>query len=194
MTELLIGKGIHTTDVDFNIDRPLTDEEKRLEEDYNKDDLLQTYHNFTELKDQMQLRLSLINEFNIDKKYLTATEARLAAMALHAKQIPGIEYQYVAPKIYDTLQVKNQNVIDFYLNEGFRKGENLTVELCGIEHKMGAGGIHAAIKKCHETDIIYLDVSGYYNLVMINYDLLPRTIPEEGKQLYVHMYHHHENI
>ena len=54
---------------------------------------------------------------------------------------------------------------------------------------MGSGGIHAAIKKCHETDIIYLDVSGYYNLVMINYNLLPRTIPEEGKKLYEYMYH-----
>ena len=37
--------------------------------------------------------------------------------------------------------------------------------------------------------MLYLDVSGYYNLVMINYDLLPRTIPDEGKDLYEYMYH-----
>jgi len=189
MTELLIGKGVHTTDVDFNIDRPLTIAEKQLEEDYNFDDLDQTYMNFLELKDQMLLRLSLISEFKIDKKFLTGTEARLAAMALGAKQIPGIEHQYIAPKMYDTLQVKNQDVINFYLNEGFRKGENIEVVLCGLTHRMGAGGIHAAEKKCHETDFLYLDVSGYYNLVMINYDLLPRTIPQSGKEKYVYMYH-----
>ena len=35
----------------------------------------------------------------------------------------------------------------------------------------------------------YFDVSGYYNLIMINYDLLSRAIPEEGKKLYEYMYH-----
>ena len=193
MTELLVGKAIHTTEVDFNLDRALTEEEKQLTEKYNMSDLEQTYHNFLELQDPLILRLNLIKEFNIDKKYLTATEARLASIALHAKQIPGIEYQYVAPKIYDTLKIKNQAVIDYYLSEGFRKvstGENkLTVTLCGVEHQLGSGGIHAARKKCHETNMLYLDVSGYYNLVMINYNLLPRTIPEEGKKLYEYMYH-----
>lgn len=189
MTELLIGKKIHTSEINFDIDRPLTDEEKFVMAEYNKDDLRQTYHNFLELQDPLILRLNLIKEFDIDKKYLTATEAKLASLALGAKQIPGIEYQYVKPKIYDTLQLKNQQVIDFYLNEGFRKNEKLTVTLCGIEHQLGSGGIHAAIKKCYETDFLYLDVSGYYNLVMINYHLLPRTIPEEGQQLYEYMYH-----
>ena len=189
MTELLCGKKMHTTEVNFDLDRSLTDEEIELTNSYNKDDLLQTYHNFLELKDPMLLRLRLIKEFNIDKKFLTATEAKLATLALHARQIPGLEYQYVKPQIYSTLQVKNKAVIDFYLSEGFRKNEKLTILLCGVEHQLGSGGIHAALKKCYETDIIYLDVSGYYNLVMINYNLLPRTIPEEGKKLYEYMYH-----
>lgn len=193
MTELLTGKAIHRTEVSFDTNRPLTEAEKELTETYNGYDLDQTYSNFLELKDPMLLRLNLISEFNIDKYYLTATEARLAAMALGAKQIPGIENQYVAPKMYDTLQIKNKDVINYYLSEGFRKTatkENkLTVTLCGVPHQLGSGGIHAAIKKCHETNLLYLDVSGYYNLVMINYNLLPRTIPESGKQLYEYMYH-----
>ena len=189
MTELLVGKAIHTTEVDFNLNRPLTENEIELTNSYNKSDLEQTYHNFLELKDPMLLRLRLLKEFNIDKKYLTATEARLASIALGAKQIPNIENELVKPKIYDTLQVKNKDVLDFYLNEDFRQNKKLTVMLCDVEHQMGSGGIHAARKKCHETDMLYLDVSGYYNLVMINYDLLPRTIPEEGKKLYEYMYH-----
>lgn len=189
MTELLVGKAIHTSDVDFDLDRALTDEEKLKTEEYNKSDLLQTYSNYNELIDIIILRLNLITEFNIDKKFLTATEARLAALALDAKQIEGLEKAYVAPKIYDTLQIKNKDVIDFYLTEGFRKGKKMTTTICDVEHTLGSGGIHAARKKCHETDILYLDVSGYYNLVMINYDLLPRTIPPEGKKLYEYMYH-----
>lgn len=189
MTELCAGKKIHTTDVDFDLNRPLTDEEIQLTNDYNKDDLLQTFENFKQLKGSIELRLNLLKEFNIDKKYLTATEAKLATLALHAKQIPGIETKHVKPVIYDTMKVKSKEAIDFYLNEDFRKGKKLTITLCGVDHQMGSGGIHAAIKKCHETDMLYLDVSGYYNLVMINYDLLPRTIPEEGKKLYEYMYH-----
>ena len=189
MTEMLIGKKVHTTEVDFNIDRALTNEEKLLVESYNRSDLDQTEHNLSELKDPMLLRLRLLKEFNIDKKYLTATEAKLASIALHAKQIPNIETKYVKPIIYDTLKVKNKAALDFYLSEGFRKNEKLSITLCDVEHQMGSGGIHAARKKCYETDIIYLDVSGYYNLVMINYDLLPRTIPDEGKTLYEYMYH-----
>ena len=189
MTEMLIGKKVHTTDVDFNLDRHLTNEEIELTNSYNKDDLLQTYYNFLELKGIMMLRLRLIKEFKIDKKFLTATEAKLATLALHAKQIPNLEYRHVKPQIYSTLQVKNKDAIDFYLSEGFRQNKKLTIMLCGVEHQMGSGGIHAALKKCYETDIIYLDVSGYYNLVMINYDLLPRTVPAEGKALYEYMYH-----
>lgn len=188
MTELLVGKAIHTTDVDFDIDRPLTVREKQLVEDYNYDDLEQTYMNFLELKDQMMLRLNLLSEFHIDKSYFTATEAKLATLALGAKQIPGLEDEYLPPIVYDTLQVKNKDVMNFYLSEGFRKGQNIKVMLCGVEHTMGAGGIHAAKKKYHQTNFLYLDVSGYYNLVMINYDLLPRTIPQKGKDLYKYMY------
>lgn len=189
MTELLIGKKIHTSEVNFNLDRVLTDEEIKLVNEYNADDLRQTYSNFLEFKPQIMLRLDILNEFKIDKRFLTATEARLASLALHAKQIPGIEFKKIKPKIYETLQIKNKDVIDFYLSEGFRHGKKLSVNLCGVPHQLGSGGIHAALKKCHETDMLYLDVSGYYNLVMINYDLLPRTIPEGGKKLYEYMYH-----
>lgn len=189
MTELCAGNRVYTTEVSFDLDRTLTNKEIQETNNYNQSDLYQTYENFKQLKSDIELRLNLLKEFHIDKKYLTATEAKLASMALHSKQIPGLEYKLIKPRIYETMKIKNKAAIDFYLGEGFRRNEKLTIELCGVKHQMGSGGIHAALKKCHETDIIYLDVSGYYNLVMINYDLLPRTIPEEGKKLYEYMYH-----
>ena len=158
LTELCGGKKIQTSEVDFNIDRPLTETEKLETEQYNRADLAQTYENFTQMVDTMLMRLRLLTEFDIPKKFLTATEARLASTALSAEQIPGIEEQYIKPEMYPTLQIKNQAVIDYYQNECFRKkGENrLTVTLCGLPHSIGSGGIHAAAKKCHETNIIYL--------------------------------------
>ena len=49
VTELYDGKNISESEVDFDIDRPLTEEEKLLTEKYNRDDLEQTHSNFNEM-------------------------------------------------------------------------------------------------------------------------------------------------
>ena len=188
ITELVVGKNISTSEVDFDIDRPLTKEEKIKTEKYNRDDLYQTYDNFKALYYDFDLRISLMQEFNLGWRTLTMTESQIAATVLHSKRISGIEDLPWKPKIYDTLQVKNQSVIDFYLNEDFRKGIKLEQTFCGCKHYLAAGGIHGALKKVYVDKALYFDVSGYYNLVMLNYDLLPRTMNEESKKIYKTMY------
>lgn len=182
------GKNISESKVSFDIDRPLTEEEKREVESYNLDDLDQTLDDFLATKNEFQLRLEIIKEFNLDLDCLSITGTRLAEQVLKAKKIKGIENQYIAPPMYADLQVKNKDVLDFYLSEGFREGRNVKVNLCGVEHKYGSGGLHAARKKSHKDSLLYFDVTGYYNLVMILKDLLPRSIGEEGKELYNYMY------
>lgn len=188
--ECAVGKNISTSEVDFNIDRKLTVEEKRKTESYNRDDLDQTLDDFNYVKDEFMLRVDVINEFHLPWDALHVTGTQLAEMVLHAEHIDGIEDWVVKPQLYPQLQVKNKAVLDFYLNEDFRAGKHLEVELCGAKHKLGAGGIHAALPKCHEDWAFYFDVSGYYNLVMINYDLLPRSIPPEYRAYYKQMYEH----
>lgn len=187
--ECAVGKDISTSEVDFTLNRPLTDKEKAKTESYNRDDLDQTLDNFYNTLSEFTLRLDIINEFKLPLDALHATGTQVAEMVLHAEKIDGIEDWYVPPTLYPTLQVKNQQVLDFYLNEDFRKGKNLALDICGTPHKLGAGGIHGAIKKYHTDWAYYFDVSGYYNLVMINYDLLPRSIPDEYKEFYTYMYH-----
>lgn len=189
--EAAVGKNISTTEVDFKLDRPLTEEEKLKTESYNRDDLDQTLDDFGWLQSTFALRLDVIKEFHLPIENIYATGTQLAENVLHAKKIDGIEDWYVKPKLYPQLQVKNQQVLDFYLNEDFRKKapkNKLSVELCGVPHQIGSGGIHAAQKKYHADWAYYFDVSGYYNLVMINYDLLPRSIPQEYRELYKFMY------
>lgn len=186
--ECAVGKDICTSEVDFNLDRPLTEEEKKLTNIYNGHDLDQTYDDFIYEKDEFGLRLDVIVEFGLSLDCLHFTGTQIAEEVLHAKQIPGIETWVIKPKIYNTLRLKNQQVIDFYLNEDFKKGKKITVNLCGVPHQIGSGGMHAAKPMYHCPFAYYFDVSGYYNLVMINYDLLPRTIPDEYKAFYKHMY------
>ena len=188
LTELVSGKNIHTTDVDFDIPRELTLEEMELTEDYNKDDLEQTLYNFEKFTPQFQLKLDIANTFNIPlKDALRSTEAQLAARVLGAEKNPQLKYKVVKPQIWPTLKIKNQKIVDWYLNSDYMHS-NMTVIVGGAEHTLGKGGIHAAQNKVHYSKVLYYDVSGYYNLVMLNLGLLPRTLPEEGKQKYRTMY------
>lgn len=188
--EAFTGKNISESEVDFDLDRPLTEEEKKQTEKYNRADLDQTFEDFIFLLDEFSLRMDLINEFNLPSKYLCATQARVAAKVLGAEFHDEFQNLPVYPKLYDQLKVENQEVIDFYMNRKYaEKGAGLKLDFGGTPHLMKAGGMHGAIENCFFKRVKYLDVAGYYNLVMINFNLLPRSIPDEGKKLYEYMYH-----
>lgn len=190
LTEALEGDSIDTTEVDFDLQRPLTAEERAQTERYNMSDLKRTYKNFCKFKGKFELRIAMINEFNIPlQQGLRMTGTQIAAAALGAKAIPGIENQKIKPVLYPTLQVKNQQMIDWFLGEKFREKENIRLNICNTTVNFAAGGAHSECNKYHAKKAMYADISGYYNLVMMNFDLLPRTLDEAGKERYKFMYH-----
>lgn len=187
--EAQMGNNIYESDVDFEIKRPLRDEEKFETEEYNRADLTQTFIDLKLCKSEIQLRFDIIKEFKLPLDVLHYTEAQIAAIVLGAKRIEGIEDMSWPSELPSTLCVKNQKVLDYYLKSEWKRIPSIKVDLCGVEHIIAKGGIHAAQLKSHWDWAYYLDVSGYYNLVMMNYNLFPRTIFEEGKKLYEYMYH-----
>lgn len=190
LIEALEGDSIDTTEVDFDIQRPLTAEERELTEKYNMSDLRRTYKNFCKFKGKFELRIGMINEFNIPlQQGLRMTGTQIAAAALGAKAIPGIENQKIKPVLYPTLQVKNQEMIDWFLGEKFREKENIRLKICNTVVNFAAGGAHSECDKYHAQKALYADISGYYNLIMMNFDLLPRTLNDEAKEKYKFMYH-----
>lgn len=190
-TEAYDGHKISESEVDFNLDRPLTRNEILDTESYNRDDLNQTMHNLLEtgLWKDFELRLQIIEEFGLSFKALEYTGTQTAEVVLGAEKIEGIENMLVKPVLWPTLRLENEQVKEFYLSEAFRRNEHIKVNICGAEHTLGAGGIHAALRKYHADSALYFDVSGYYNLIMILLDLLPRSIPKEGRERYKYMYH-----
>lgn len=188
MTEGALGKKISETEVSFETDGLGFDEMMETEQ-YNRNDLDQTYANMLALQDKISLRLDLIKEFNLSLKCLNDTETQLAEKCLNARKVVGIEKQRIEPKLYDNLLLKNEKVKEFYLNEQFKEDRHFTINLCSCEIKGGSGGIHACLNNCYCDKALYFDVSGYYNLTMLNYDLLPRTLDEKNKKLYEFMYY-----
>lgn len=189
LTELIAGENIHTTDVDFNTDRPLTEEEKKLTEGYNKADLDRTYKNFNLFKSDFELRVDLAQEFNLNLlSILNITGTMLGGKVLGVEKDWSLPNKPVKPIWYDTLLINNQTVKEWYLNEKYKNKEALIVNICQGELNIKSGGAHAAIKNYHCDKFLYFDVSGFYNLLQIKYNLFSRAIPEEGKKRYEKMY------
>jgi len=188
MIEGQMGKNISESEVDFNLQRCLTEKEKQLTESYNRDDLDQTLTDMRLCKNEIQLRFDMMKEFNLGFATLRITENQIAEKVLKPVRIHGIEDQIIIPQLPSTIKINNEKVKSYYLNKEWEHTPKIIVNICGVDHTVAKGGIHAA-RECYHTDwAYYLDVSGYYNLVMINYDLLPRSLSEEGKKLYEHMY------
>lgn len=193
VTEAVAGENISESEIDFKIQRPLTPKEKKDIEIYNLDDLNRTEKNLLDPDNfsNFRIKLDFLKTFQLPYKALNYTGTKLSELALNAVSIPGIEYQYIKPPIYKNLILKNKELWNFYTSEGFRK-KGLTrpvIKIGNAEITIGRGGVHSAIPRYHTKKALYFDVSGYYNLVMINYDLLPRTIGEEGKKQYIDIYH-----
>ena len=187
--EAQMGNNIYESNVDFEIKRQLLDKEKLEVEEYNRADLTQTFIDLKLCKSEIQLRFDIIKEFKLPLDVLHYTEAQIAAKVLGSRHIENIESMEWPSELPSTLKIQNQRVLNYYLRSEWKHTPSIKVELCGVEHIIAKGGIHAAQLKSHFDWAYYLDVSGYYNLVMMNYNLFPRTIPEEGKKLYEYMYH-----
>ena len=183
LCELICGKNIDTTEVDFELDRKLDDNEKKLTESYNYSDLDQTKFNYYAFIDLIKLRFDMIKEFNLDiNEGFKASITTLAEKIFKIKPNGALKYQQRKPVLYDNLKIENQDILDFYINEKFKEGTNPTIEIDGFEITLGKGGGHGALKCYHSDKVMYVDVSGYYNLIALLYDLLPRNFTPKHKE------------
>lgn len=191
VSEAAAGKNISETEVDFDLDRELTKKEKLLTESYNRDDLMQTLENFNSktLRGKFEARTELISSFNLPLSYLCATEAKLGALVLGSKKIDDIEDWKTPVMDLSTLRLENKDLWEFYNTQGYRNNKKKVIHIGNADITIASGGAHSAIPQYHTDKALYCDVSGYYNLIMINYDLLPRTLGEEGVKNYIDLYH-----
>ena len=194
-----LGMPIEETEVDFNLDRPLTIEELRLTIDYCMHDVDAT-HNLTELrKDYLRNKIYLGGLKNIEPtKALAMTNAKLTAAYLDARKTKDFddERKYVYPSNLCREYIP-QEVFDFFDrlydesipdDELFKSKLNITVGECPVT--LGFGGIHGAIPFYQEEEINgrlirNYDVASYYPHLMVYYGYTSRNIP--NPQIYADM-------
>lgn len=185
-----LGMNIQESEVDFNIERPLTKEELEQTIHYCKHDVDAT-EKLTELrKDYLRTKLNLGKRAGIEPiKALSATNAKLTAMMLGAvKQKWNDGRDYVYPPNLD-LSIIPQDILDFFdtihnmniPDKTLFKTHHIT-NIGDMPCKYAWGGVHGSLTCYYEelTDTRVIqnrDVSSLYPSLIEEYNYLSRNVP-----------------
>ena len=185
-----LGMNIEETDVDFNLDRPLTTEEILLTIKYCKHDVDAT-EKLTELrKDYLQTKLNLSKRANIDTvKALSSTNAKLTALMLNAQKVDRTDgREYVIPDEVDQSLIPDK-VLTFFdtIHDMSIPDDELFSTCCNVTIgnmpcKYAWGGVHGSLTGFHAkaqgTRVIQnRDVSSLYPSLIEEYNYLSRNVP-----------------
>ena len=196
--EAHLGMDIRESDVDFNIDRPLTPEELEETTLYCKHDVTATEQLYHLRKNYLTNKMTLGEKKKITlEKALYMTNAKLTAAYLDAvlqqhndereyKYPPNILMEYIPPEIIAFFdRIRNKNIPDEVL---FLTKYDFSIGEC--QCTIGWGGAHGAIPNYREksSDIRSIrnqDVASYYPHLMTIDGYCSRNIPDA--QIYADM-------
>ena len=186
-----LGMSIEETEVDFNLDRQLTQEELTLTIKYCKHDVDATEKLSEIRKDYLRTKLNLGKRAGIDPvTALSATNAKLTAMMLGAVRREWNDGRdYVYPPNLD-LSVIPKEILDFFgtIHDKSIPDEelfktSLTIDIGGMPCKYAWGGVHGSLSCYYEEStedrvIQNRDVSSLYPSLIEGYNYLSRNVPD----------------
>lgn len=184
--EAFRGSSIIETSVPFDLDRPLTRDEKDEVIKYCTHDVLECRKVFYDTKEEYDAHEALITAFELDSEHFNKTKAQLAALILGAKKVQRFdEWEF---EIAPTAKIeKYAEVVDWYKNsENHDYKKKLNIEIAGVPHVFAWGGLHGArINYSGEGYFINMDVESYYPSMMIEYNYLSRNVlnPEKFREI-----------
>ena len=202
--EAMQGHNVYESGVDFRIDRKLTPEEIEETVKYCRNDVEETINLFTQLKSGFDSRLELINEFKLPLSEMSKTNSQTIATILGAvRRDCNDEFNLNFPTYLDKVK-KYNHVIDWYRDFKTTKkftdeekkeiySKKYSVEVAGVKHDFGWGGLHGAIPKYYgEGYFLHIDVNSYYPSLMISHNYFSRAVDSEGSERFKMVYH--ENL
>jgi hypothetical protein len=176
------GSSIIESDIDWNLDRPLTREEKDKTVGYCTHDTLECRKVFYDTIQEYQAHEGLIEAFDIDPVNFSKSKAQLSALILNAQKKTWFdEWDF---EIVDTLRLdKYKEVKEWYLDKANHNYKaKLEIDIAGVPHVFAWGGIHGARQSYNGEGIyINMDVDSYYPALMIEYNFLSRNVLNPAK-------------
>lgn len=186
--ESYFGVDIRESEIDFNLDRPLTDNERKSNIEYCKSDVYNTAKVFMYNIDDFNAQIGLIKLSHGSLSDLSKTKAQLSAKILGAKPLPKKllqqEWEFEYNQCVKDYEYKHKDVLKFFdsLRESKDAKAKYECELYGVPHTFALGGLHGArpnyihtINDCEY--IVHIDVASYYPHIMSEWNMLSRAIP-----------------
>lgn len=149
--ESYFGVDIRETEIDFNIDRPLTEKERASNIEYCKSDVYNTALVFMHNIDDFNAHLGMVKLAEAPLSSLASTKAQLSAKILGAKSLPQSmlkeEWQFEYNQCVKDYNYKHKDVLKFFdsLRETKDAKAKYETELYGVPHTFALGGLHAGI-------------------------------------------------
>ena len=176
-----LGLPIYESNIDFNLQRGLTQEEKEETEKYNRSDL---YATWLEMKEQLQsikIRAALIAEYNLPKSMISATNQKITGEILEGEYTKYKDQQEPYKASIAPIEINNpeyRKALEMFTNcDKIDYKKSLKINIAGVEHTIAIGGLHGARTKYHyEGEIWDVDVGSYYPNMMINFNLCSRAM------------------
>jgi hypothetical protein len=198
--EAHLGMDIEETEVDFNIDRPLTTEEIGATIHYCKYDVAMTAKLLTLRKGYLEAKLDVGRAIGLpDKKSLYMTNARLTAASLEAEFVQRYdEREYSYPDNLDRSLIPSE-VLAFFdrmrdpsISDEDLFSSKLLLPVDGADAIIAFGGIHHAQPNYTEMSagtrvIRNFDVASLYPSLMVYNGYTSRNIP--SSQIFEDFYH-----
>lgn len=207
--EGFLGMDIVESVVPFDLDRPLTDEEKKDVEKYNRADLYGTLERFKQRKNSFRTKMMLVKEFGLPVDYICKTNAKLTE-AILLSQNKGVNTRLRRnfqlcdlPVNWDIPELKT--IYNFFI-EALRELEihkwdtkncdkkklSMDLDILGVTHTFALGGVHGGIKHymCRPEEnkkIVWVDVSSLYPNILTKWDLLSRKVDKNGCEAFAGM-------
>lgn len=190
--ESYFGVDIRESEIDFNLDRPLTDTERASNIKYCKSDVYNTALVFMHNKQEFEAQIGLIKLSCSSLSDLSKTKAQLSAKILEAKPLPvqllQQEWEFEYNQCVKDYNYKHKDVLQFFdsLRESKDPKAKYECELYGVPHTFALGGLHGAIPNyIHSVNtkeyIVHIDVASYYPHIMTEWGYLTRAVPSIQK-------------
>lgn len=193
-----LGLDIFETPVDFEKEN-LTDEEIERVFQYCTNDVKATAELFKLREDYFSTKFEIVETFKLLPSDIKKTRANLAARVLNAVKIKEHKHDRLNIRFDERLSIEElpKPIVEFYQNvkEQYLNGvdakelekQQFEYKLCGLVHKYGFGGLHAAKENyVGEGNFLHIDAKSFYPTLIINNNFVSRaaTKPERFKEIY----------
>lgn len=186
-----LGLSVKESSISFDLDRPLTEEERRETELYCDHDVDATEKLIDIRKDYLKTKQNLGKRAGINVlKALSATNAKLTAMMLKAERKEWNDgREYVYPKNLDIAFIPKP-ILDFFdtihdksIPDDVLFKTSFEIEIGGMLCKYAWGGVHGSLvgyyEEATESRVIQnRDVSSLYPSLIEIYNYLSRNVPD----------------